>query len=137
VHFAHGSYLQDWMLYDTDWNCRLDPGENGPSRAMADIGSHWIDLVQHVSGQTVTAVLAELGTLHPVRRRPLVQTGTFEHHTGGEFEPVLVDSEDFGSVLVRFESGAGGTFAVSQVSAGRRNRLSPRRCALAAAGRPS
>jgi predicted dehydrogenase len=124
VHYAHGSYLQDWLLYDSDWNWRVDPRENGPSRAIADIGSHWLDLVQHVSGQTVAAVLADLGTLHPVRRRPLVETSTFEHGADSESEPVLIDSEDFGSVLVRFESGARGTFAVSQVSAGRRNRLS-------------
>jgi predicted dehydrogenase len=123
VHYVHGSYLQDWLLYDTDWNWRVDPSENGPSRAMADIGSHWVDLVQHVSGERVVEVLADLGTLHPVRRRPLRETSTFEHGEDGEFEPVAVDSEDFGSVMVRFEGGARGAFGVSQVSAGRRNRL--------------
>lgn len=50
VHFVHGSYLQDWLLYETGWNWRLDPADNGTSRAIADIGSHWIDLVQHVTG---------------------------------------------------------------------------------------
>jgi predicted dehydrogenase len=123
VHFVHGSYLQDWLLYDSDWNWRVDPAENGPSRAMADIGSHWLDLVQHVTGQRVEQVLADLGTLHKARRRPLVKTSTFEAGDGGEFESVAVDSEDFGSVLIQFADGTRGTFSVSQVSAGRRNRL--------------
>jgi predicted dehydrogenase len=90
AHFMHGSYLQDWLLYETDWNWRLEPHDNGASRAIADIGSHWIDLVQHVTG---------------------------------DLAPVRVESEDFGTVLLRFESGARGTFAVSQASAGRKNRL--------------
>lgn len=123
VHYVHGGYLQDWLLYDTDWNWRVDPAENGASRAMADIGSHWVDLVQHVSGERVAEVLADLGTVHPVRRRPRHETSTFEHVDESELEPVEVDSEDFGSVLLRFESGARGMFGVSQVSAGRRNRL--------------
>jgi predicted dehydrogenase len=124
VHFVHGVYLQDWLLYDTDWNWRIDPSENGSSRTVADIGSHWIDLAQHISGERVAEVLADLGTVHPVRRRPLGETSTFEDAADdGEFEEVEIDSEDFASVLVRFETGARGTFAVSQVSAGRRNRL--------------
>jgi predicted dehydrogenase len=123
VHFVHGAYLQDWLLYDTDWNWRVDPRENGASRTVADIGSHWIDLAQHISGERVAEVLADLGTVHPVRRRPLRETSTFERSDDAEFEEVEIDSEDFASVLVRFDSGARGTFAVSQVSAGRRNRL--------------
>jgi predicted dehydrogenase len=123
VHYVHGGYLQDWLLYDTDWNWRVDPAENGASRAMADIGSHWVDLVQHVSGERVVEVLADLGTVHPVRRRPLRETSTFEHVDEGDLEPIGVDSEDFGSVLLRFEGGARGMFGVSQVSAGRRNHL--------------
>jgi predicted dehydrogenase len=123
VHFVHGSYLQDWLLYDTDWNWRLDPGENGASRAIADIGSHWIDLVGHVSGQQVSEVFADLATHHAVRRRPVVQSESFRAGGDGEREPVPVQNEDFGTVMIRFADGARGTFAVSQVSPGRKNKL--------------
>jgi predicted dehydrogenase len=123
VHFIHGSYLQDWLLYDTDWNWRLDPASNGTSRAIADIGSHWIDLVQHVSGQRITAVLADLETLHAVRQRPATETRTSAPRASDRREAVGVECEDFGSVIMRFTEGARGTVAVSQVSSGRKNRL--------------
>jgi predicted dehydrogenase len=123
AHFMHGSYLQDWLLYETDWNWRLEPHDNGASRAIADIGSHWIDLVQHVTGDLAAAVFADLVTHHQVRQRPASVTSTFATANDGEHDPVRVESEDFGTVLLRFESGARGTFAVSQASAGRKNRL--------------
>jgi predicted dehydrogenase len=126
VHFVHGSYLQDWLLYETDWNWRLEPSDNGGSRAVADIGSHWIDLVQHVTGQSAAEVFADLATHHPVRRRPARVGSTFEpsrDDSAGEHERVAVHSEDFGTIMLRFANGARGTFAVSQASAGRKNRL--------------
>jgi predicted dehydrogenase len=123
VHFVHGSYLQDWLLYETDWNWRLEPHDNGGSRAIADIGSHWIDLVQHVTGEVASEVFADLATHHPVRQRPASVSSTFASANDGEHEPVRVESEDFGTVMLRFQSGARGTFAVSQASAGRKNRL--------------
>jgi predicted dehydrogenase len=123
VHFIHGSYLQDWLLYDTDWNWRVDPDDNGASRAVADLGSHWLDLIEHVSGQRISEVFADLATHHPVRRRPLVESATFGASAEGEHEPIPVHNEDFGTVMIRFAGGARGTFAVSQVSAGRKNRL--------------
>jgi predicted dehydrogenase len=119
-HFVHGHYLQDWLLLETDWNWRIQESANGSSRAVADIGSHWADLVQHLTGERVSEVLADLGTLHHTRLPPSQDGGTFS--AGGE--PVEVSSEDFGTVLVRFESGARGAFAVSQTSAGRKNGLS-------------
>jgi predicted dehydrogenase len=123
MHFVHGSYVQDWLLYETDWNWRLDPADNGVSRAVADIGSHWLDLVQHVSGQRVSEVFADLGMHHAVRQRPRSESSTFGNHGGGAAAPVAVQTEDFGAVIMRFASGARGTFAVSQVSPGRKNRL--------------
>lgn len=124
VHFVHGSYLQDWLLYETDWNWRLDPSDNGVSRAIADIGSHWIDLVQHITGETAAEVFADLVTHHPVRQRPASVSSTFgDGNDTGEAEPVSVETEDFGTVMLRFQTGARGTFAVSQASAGRKNRL--------------
>ena len=123
MHFVHGSYVQDWLLYETDWNWRLDPADNGVSRAVADIGSHWIDLVQYVTGQRITEVFADLGMHHLVRQRPQEESSTFGNRAGGNVAPVTVHTEDYGAVIVRFASGARGTFAVSQVSPGRKNRL--------------
>ena len=122
-HFLHGHYLQDWLLLETDWNWRLLARESGGSRAVADIGSHWCDLVQHVTGDPVVEVFAELTTLHPTRLRPTEAGTTFGGGSGDGGEPVAVASEDFGTVLLRFESGARGAFNVSQTSAGCKNGL--------------
>lgn len=122
-HFVHGRYLQDWLLLESDWNWRLEEAEGGASRAVADIGSHWSDLVQHVTGDLVAEVFADLSTLHPTRLRPGEDGSTFSDRSGGRGEGVRVESEDFGTVLVRFESGAKGTFTVSQTSAGSKNGL--------------
>lgn len=122
-HLVHGSYLQDWLLFEDDWNWRLDSGKAGPSRAVADIGSHWLDLVQYVTGDTVTEVCAHLGTLHPTRTRPEGASTTFARSEPVRGEVTAIDTEDYATVLLRFGGGAGGSFLVSQVSAGRKNRL--------------
>jgi predicted dehydrogenase len=126
-HFVHGEYLQDWLLYETDWNWRVDPAVGGASRAVADIGSHWSDLVQHVTGDVIEEVFADLATLHHTRLRPVRDGSTFtaapDGAGNGSGEPVAVQSEDFGTVLVRFRGGARGAFTVSQASAGRKNGL--------------
>jgi predicted dehydrogenase len=122
VHLVHGSYLQDWLLYDDDWNWRLQSPRAGSTRAVADIGSHWVDTVEHMTGDSVTAVMADLGRLHEERRRPEGETETFAGRQAGGIR-YRVDTEDFASVLVRFASGARGSFVVSQVAPGRRNRL--------------
>ena len=122
VHFVHGSYLQDWLLHRDDWNWRLETTKAGPTRAVADIGSHWIDTVEHVTGDRVVEVVAELGRLHDERLRPAGEVETFAGGSGAGV-PVRVETEDFGSVLLRFASGARGAFCVSQVSPGRKNRL--------------
>jgi predicted dehydrogenase len=124
-HFVHGAYLQDWLLLESDWNWRLETADAGLSRAVADIGSHWADLVQHVTGDSIVEVLADLGTLHATRARPERVAGSFESAGGpaGGGTPVAIETEDFGSVLVRFASGARGSFTVSQASAGRKNEL--------------
>lgn len=117
-----GSYLQDWLLLPTDWNWRLDPARGGASRAVADIGSHWIDLAQHVTGDRIAEVCADLGRMHDVRRRPVGEVQTFTAGDGDRAE-VDVGTEDWASILFRTEGGAHGSFTVSQVSAGRRNHL--------------
>lgn len=122
VHLVHGAYLQDWLLRDDDWNWRLSSSVAGSSRAVADIGSHWFDLVQHVTGEHVVAVAAQLGRLHDRRRRPAEIAQTFSSGSG-EGELVDVDTEDMATVLFGLASGASGACTISQVSAGRKNRL--------------
>ncbi len=109
-HLVHGSYLQDWLLSRTDWNWRLDAEQGGISRAVADIGTHWADLAQHVTGDPIVEVLADLVTLHPTRLRPAERaSGRSAPTADGEQVPVAVESEDFGSVLFRLRSrGARG-----------------------------
>jgi predicted dehydrogenase len=123
IQLIFGGYLQDWLLYPTDYNWRLEPEKNGPSRAMADIGSHWCDTVQHVLGQKVTEVFADLKTVHPIRKKPKQDVETFHQSADADLEDVSVSTEDCGVVLVHFENGAQGSFTVSQVNAGRKNKL--------------
>ena len=122
---ASGSYVQDWLLQVTDYNWRVEAGEAGQLRAVADIGTHWLDLVQFVTGQKVTAVCADLQTVHPVRQRPAGSVETFsgQGHPARATEPVAVSTDDAGSVLLRFAGGGRGAMSVSQVTAGRKNCL--------------
>ena len=126
VLVVQGTYSQDWLLYDTDWNWRIDATAGGPSRTMADIGSHWFDMAEHVSGQRVRSLCADLQTFYPTRKRPCVKTETFGGKLLAEadFEAVPVQTEDFGTVLFRMGEMARGSMTASQVSAGRKNRLS-------------
>jgi predicted dehydrogenase len=125
VYHVSGSYVQDWLLYDSDFNWRVLASEGGALRAVADIGTHWLDLVQSVTGLAVTEVCADLKTVLPVRQRPRGSTETFQSKltTQRDTEPVTVDTEDYGSVLLHFAGGARGCFTVSQVTAGRKNCL--------------
>lgn len=120
---VHGGYLQDWLLYPTDWNWRLEPGKGGSLRAIGDIGSHWMDMAQFVSGQRIVEVCADLHTTIPVRRRPLAEVETFSGSADAERADAPMTTEDLGHVLVRFDGGARGSFKVSQGAAGRKNQL--------------
>ncbi|MFL5961640.1 MAG: Gfo/Idh/MocA family protein [Gaiellaceae bacterium] len=120
---VHGAYLQDWLLFPTDWNWRLEPGKGGELRAVADIGSHWLDLVQFVTGLEVEQVFADLATTIPVRRRPAAQVETFAAADDVERVDVQMSSEDLGHILVRFRGGGRGSSVISQVSAGRKNAI--------------
>jgi predicted dehydrogenase len=119
-----GSYLQDWLLYPTDWNWRLVPEQAGALRAVADIGSHWLDLARFVAGRRVVEVMADLHTLVPVRRHP---PGPVETFAAAGDEGGLIDepmsSDDAAGILLRFDDGARGVLTISQVSAGRKNSL--------------
>ena len=122
---VQGSYSQDWLLYDTDWNWRADSAPNGRWRAMGDIGAHWMDMIQHVTGLSISAVCADLATFHTTRKKPGGAVETFGGKLGGaaEFEPMPVDTDDYGAVLLKLGARAHGCFTVSQVSAGRKNHL--------------
>jgi predicted dehydrogenase len=123
ILIVQGTYSQDWLLYDTDWNWRADARENGALRAIGDIGSHWMDLIQHVTGLRITELCADLATFHRTRRRPKGSVETFggKQLQAGDYENVEIDTDDFGSVLLRLGERARGAFTVSQMSAGRKN----------------
>jgi predicted dehydrogenase len=120
---VHGGYLQDWLLYPTDWNWRLEPEKGGALRAVADIGSHWMDLAQWVTGRRIEAVFADFKTALPLRQRPTGEVETFA--AAGEVERVEapMTTEDIANLLFRLEGGCVGAAVVSQVSAGRKNSL--------------
>ena len=122
-HFIHGHYLQDWLLKDTDYSWRLDPERGGASSALGDIGSHWCDLAQHLTGLTITAVLGDTTTVIPTRKKPRGSREAFQAGTGGAVDEVAIRVEDLASVLVRFDNGAKGTFSVGQVCGGHKNDL--------------
>ena len=123
-HFLVGYYLQDWLIKDTDYSWRLEPDKGGASSALGDIGSHWCDLAQHISGLRITHVLGDITTVIPKRKRPKGSREAFQAATGKEeFELVDIKVEDLASVLVRFDNGAKGSFSVGQVCAGHKNDL--------------
>jgi predicted dehydrogenase len=126
VRVVQGTYSQDWLLYDTDWNWRIDEKAGGPVRAMGDIGSHWFDMAEHVTGLRVRSLCADLKTFHTTRKRPKQSAETFGAKllTATDVEDTPVQTEDFGAVLFRMENGARGAMTASQVSAGRKNHLS-------------
>ncbi len=120
-----GSYVQDWLLHENDFNWRVLSAESGELRALADIGTHWLDLAQFIIGDRISALCADLYTVHPTRRRATGNVQTFQGPKQTDPEPALVpvDTDDAGGVLLEFESGARGTLWVSQVTAGRKNCL--------------
>ena len=126
ILIVQGTYSQDWLLYDTDWNWRVDAAEGGASRCMADIGSHWFDMTEHITGLRVTALCADMQTFHKTRKRPRGPVETFAGKLlrPDEFEEVPITTEDYGGTIFRLGDRARGAMTVSQMSAGRKNRLS-------------
>jgi predicted dehydrogenase len=123
VRLVTGHYLQDWLLLQTDWNWRLEPDKGGSLRAVGDIGSHWLDLVMFLTGQRVTAVMADLTTFIEQRAQPRGPVATFSTERNTDTLERAMATEDTASILLRFEHGARGSFAVSQISPGRKNSL--------------
>jgi predicted dehydrogenase len=125
VYSVIGSYLQDWLFYATDYNWRLEPEQSGESRAIADIGSHLIDLLEYITGLRVVRVMADFNTVHKVRKKPLkpIETYSGKLLNAEDYADVPIHTEDYAGVLLHFDNGNKGNVTVSQVSAGRKNRL--------------
>jgi predicted dehydrogenase len=123
---VQGGYSQDWLLYDTDWNWRIDREAGGASRCLADIGSHFFDMAEHITGLRVSSLVADLKTFHPTRKQPKHSVESFANKMMGpeDYLETAVETEDFGTVLFHMGSRALGAMVASQVSAGRKNRLS-------------
>jgi predicted dehydrogenase len=123
-HFLVGQYLQDWLLKDTDYSWRLEPDKGGASSALGDIGSHWCDLAQHLSGLRITHVLGDITTVVPKRKKPIGSREAFAAADANQkVQDVDIKVEDLASVLLRFDNGAKGAFSVGQVCAGHKNDL--------------
>ncbi|KPM49313.1 Gfo/Idh/MocA family protein [Jiulongibacter sediminis] len=120
-----GSYLQDWLYFDTDYNWRLEPDKSGDSRAIADIGSHLMDIIEYVTGLKTVELLADFSTVHKTRKKPLKRIETYSGVELGpdDYAEVEINTEDHANVLLRFDNGNKGSVTVSQVSAGRKNQL--------------
>ena len=124
IHLVHGHYLQEWLLYDTDFSWRLEPEKSGPAAMVADAGSHWFDLVEHVTGLRIAAVLSELKTTIPIRKKPLsAAREAFAEAVAEDTEDYEVKVPDLGIALLRFSNGASGSFATSSLCAGHKNDL--------------
>jgi len=124
-YLIHGAYLQDWLFLKTDWNWRLEPQQGGKLRVVADIGTHWMDLVTYLTGLKITAVMANFATVHPTRLQPAGEVETFagKIKKNASSTEVAIQTEDAAVILFQFENGALGNVCLSQVSAGRKNHL--------------
>ena len=121
LRLLHGTYLQDWLLRPEDDNWRVDADLGGASRAFADIGSHWCDLAEFVSGHRIARLSARTLTAVPERRRAEEQRAFASGDGGGELRKV--GTEDAAVIQFETDRGALGTAVISQISAGRKNRL--------------
>ena len=121
---VHGNFLLDWLFYPTDWNWRLETELGGDLRAVADIGTHWLDLAMWLTGRKIVEVCGDLATTIPVRQRPRGRVETFQSAAATASDPVKISTDDYASVLLRFEANLRGVMTVSQVSAGRKAALS-------------
>lgn len=122
-YLIHGAYLQDWLFNKTDWNWRLEPDKGGNLRVVADIGTHWMDLVTYLTGLKITEVMADFSTIHQTRLQPTSEVETFAGKITKNLSTneVPIKTEDVAVILFRFENGALGNVSLSQVNAGRKN----------------
>ena len=126
IYAINGSYMQDWLYFETDYNWRVEPEYSGRSRAVADIGSHWLDLAESITGLRMKEVFADFSTVHKTRKKSHAAietyTGKVDKAVPARYEEITIQTEDYANVLLRTENGVRGSFTVSQVHAGRKNR---------------
>lgn len=122
IRIVQGTYSQDWLFLDTDWNWRI---ESGKSRTFADIGTHWCDMVEHITGLQITSLSANLETFIKSRKKPRGSVETFQGKDlrPDEYTEMPIETEDFGSMQFRMGPGTLGCMTTSQVSVGRKGRL--------------
>ena len=122
-YLIHGAYLQDWLFLKTDWNWRLEPEQGGDLRVVADIGTHWMDMVMYLTGLKITEVMADFSTVHPTRMKPAgaVETYSSKINQNTSDNEVAINTEDVAVILFRFDNGALGNVSLAQVCAGRKN----------------
>jgi len=125
IFAVNGSYQQDWLQKETDYSWRLEPSQTGDSRAVADIGSHWIDSIEFVTGLAIKKVCADFAIFFPTRKKPLkpVETYSGKILKAEDYQDVPIVTEDYATVLLKFNNGAHGSLTVNQVAAGRKNRM--------------
>jgi len=125
VYTVHGGYLQDWLYLDTDYNWRLEPELSGKCRAFSDIGTHWLDQVEFVTGLKAVELLADFAIFHKTRKKPLKPIETYSGMAlrPEDYQTVPIETEDYATVLFHFENGARGCCNISQVFAGRKNQM--------------
>lgn len=125
IYSIIGTYLQDWLFLDTDYNWRLEPDKSGDSRAIADIGSHLMDLIEYISGEQIMSVMADFSTIHKLRKKPNkpIETYSGKLLQAEDYDQVAINTEDYATVMLKFGNGNKGVITVSQVSAGRKNRI--------------
>jgi predicted dehydrogenase len=125
IFAVQGSYLQDWLFYPADYNWRLEPEKSGKSRAVADIGSHWMDLIEFVTGLRIVEVCSDFATFHKIRKKPLKPVETYAGKVlkPEDYQDIPINTEEYATVLFRLENGGRGVMTVNQVAAGRKNRL--------------
>jgi predicted dehydrogenase len=121
IRLVHGGYLQDWLSTAEDDNWRVDPAQSGASRTFADIGSHWCDLMEYVTGDRIAAVCAQTATVVPERADRAGAPAFAARSEGGPRRAVV--TEDLATMMFRTDAGLLGTMLVSQVSPGRKNHL--------------
>ena len=120
VRLVLGHFLQDWLSFETDYSWRLDSKIAGASNTMADLGSHWCDLVQFVTGLKITEILAEFQTILPIRKKPTSGSLSFGATQNAEVEDVKIPVEDYATIFIRLENGAKGNFSTCQLAIGKK-----------------
>jgi predicted dehydrogenase len=125
IVIVQGTYSQDWLLYDTDYNWRVEAKHGGKLRCMGDVGSHWMDMIQHLTGHKITTLCADLHTFLKSRKKPKAAVEAFANKlmTAADYDEIPIDTDDYGAVMLHMSNGARGAFTVSQMSAGCKNRF--------------